>query len=137
LITATAECFGDAAREYEELDEIKALHDFAQCAPDAVKPDLTARVRARLNDAADIIFDYDISDADDEHDIEHLRAMMWGFEKTFDVDLTSIYERLDEKLAEIQAPFEELPDDWFDRKDDGGSDATDADIVAMFGALSE
>ena len=137
LIAATAECFGDAAREYEELDEITALHDFAQCAPDAVKPDLAARVRARLTADADIIFDWNISDADDEHDIEHLRAMTCGFEKTFDVDLTSIRERLDEKLEEIRTATEEPPDDWFDRKDDEGSDATDADIVAMFGALAE
>ncbi len=91
----------------------------------------------RLADDADSIFDCDISDADDEHEIEHLRAMARGFEKTFDVDLTSIRERLDEKMEEIRKETEETSDDWFKQKDDEGSDATDADIVAMFGALLE
>ena len=137
LIAATTKRFEDAAKSYEELDEIVALQEFAQSVPLAISPDLVFRVKARLEEDADGIFDYDITQADDENDIGLLREIAHAFEQTFNVDLNSIDERLGEKLDEIRTAIDEPPDNWFERTDDTGSDATDADIVAMFGDFTE
>jgi hypothetical protein len=137
LIAATVGCFESTTRQYEQLVDIIALHKFAQCAPRAIKPDLTARVKARLEKDADGIFDNAITEADDEYDIDHLREIVWGFEKTFDVDLSPITDRLEEKLEEISGSVSEQHEDRFERKESAQVDATDADIVAMFAALTE
>jgi hypothetical protein len=137
LIKATAKKFEDETMGYDELDDIVALCYFIESVPEAVSNHLIDRVKLQLEQDADLIFDWDISSADDEHSISQLREDVSRIEEAFNVELTSVTERLDEREEEIRYNDEEPPDDWDERRDSRSSDASDLDILAMFEGLKE
>lgn len=112
------------------------LHQFMKLVPNAVSKDLVGRVKEKLLTDADSIFDWDISNATDEHEIDELRKKARELEQTFVIDLSLIHEQLDEREEEIQFPGE-MDDDWFERRERDVQDASDDDILAMFNCLKE
>ena len=134
VVEAVAQRFEDI-EEYEELDDIIALQDFIGVAPKAVSDNLVNRVRANIKKETDAIFDWNISQANDEEEIERLRSVANRMEETFNVTLDSVYERLDEREEEILNQFDEPPDDWDERGRSASKDATDAEILSMFGSF--
>jgi hypothetical protein len=137
LIEAVAREFEDEARGYDELGDIVSLQDFIKAAPQAISKSLIGRIQAKLDEEADMVFDGDISDADGEHDIDRLRGIASEIERTFHVDLSFIQLRLDAKEDQIREQLDEPSDDWYEGGKNTYRDASDAEIVAMFGSLLE
>jgi len=123
--------------QYEELNDIIALQDFICAAPGAVSNALVERVRAKIKKDADVIFDWNISQADDEEEIEDLRNVADTMEKVFSVALNSIYEQLDEKEEELRNHSDEHPDEDYEESYHARTEATDEEILSMFGSLLE
>jgi hypothetical protein len=90
----------------------------------------------RKEEGFDII-DWDISQADDENELDELDNIAAAFERTFNVSLEIIHERIEEAKEELQTRIEEPPDDWYDDEPKPATDADDTEIIAMFGCLSE
>jgi len=136
VVEAVAQRFEDI-EEYGELNDIIALQDFIRVAPKAVSKTLIERVRTEIKEEPDIIFDWYISEANDPHEIQRLRSVANRIENDFNVALDSVYERLDEREEEIIRGPDELPDDWEERDSEPSTDATDGEILSMFGSFLE
>ena len=137
LIKAASLSLEDAKKEYEELDEVIVFHQFMKLVPNAVSEDLVERVKEKLLKEADSIFDWDISNATDEHEIYNLRKIARELEQAFVIDLSSVHDSLNELEEDIRSRIEEVDDDWFERGEREMVDASDSDIVAMFNGLEE
>ncbi len=133
---AAARRFEDI-EEYDELNDIIALMDFICAAPGATSSALIERVGAKIKRKADAIFDYDISEANNEDDIEDLRDVARKMEEVFNITLDSIYERLDSKEEELRDRFDGDPDEDYERGAHASAGATDEEILSMFGSLLE
>jgi len=108
-----------------------------EIAPGVVSEDLLHRVAMTLDEDSDLIFDWNISDADDENQLDNLVETADEFERVFDVSLEAIHERIEEKRDELRACMDEDPDDWHDREHQKAPAAEDGDIIAMFGGMFE
>jgi len=113
------------------------LMDFICAAPGATSNALVERVGAKIKRKADAIFDYDISEANNEDDIEDLRDVARKMEKVFNITLDSIYERLDSEEEELRDRFDGDPDEDYERGSHASAGATDEEILSMFGSLLE
>jgi hypothetical protein len=133
---AAARRFEDI-EEYDELNDIIALMDFICAAPGATSNTLVERVGAKIKRKADAIFDYDISEANNEDDIEDLQDVARKMENVFNITLDSIYERLDDKEEELRERFDGDPDEDYERGSHASAEATDEEILSMFGSLLE
>jgi len=136
LIDLATKLYEDAD-EYEDLQQFEYFKNFVKVAPGAIGKDKTQAVNTRLNEEGYDIFDYHISEADDENELDELDNLATDFEQTFDVFLESIHDRIEEAKEEIRARIEEPPDDWYDDEPKQARDADDTEIVEMFGCLSE
>ncbi|AOS83709.1 hypothetical protein BIU88_05830 [Chlorobaculum limnaeum] len=136
LIDLATKLYEDAD-EYEDLQQFEDLKNFIKVAPGAIGEDRTQAVKTRLNEEGYDIFDYHISEADDENELDELDNLATDFEQTFDVSLESIHERIEEAKEEIRTRIEEPQDDWYDDEPKQATDADDSEIVEMFGCLSE
>jgi len=133
---AAARRFEDI-EEYDELNDIIALMDFICAAPGATSNTLVDRVGAKIKRKADAIFDYDISEANNEDDIEDLRDVARKMENVFNITLDSIYGRLDNKEEELRERFDGDSDEDYERGSHASAEATDKEILSMFGSLLE
>lgn len=136
LINAGARLY-DAANEYEELDQFVALKDFIEAAPHGIDEDRIRAIGQKLSKDGDIIFDWDIGQADDDSQLDELDDTAAAFERIFAASLDSIHERIEEKKEELRTRFDEPPDDWYNEGSTKDWEATDSEIVEMFGCLSE
>ena len=136
VVEAVAQRFEDI-EQYGELNDIIALQDFMRVAPKAVSNTLIERVRAEIKEEADVIFEWYISEADDRYEIERLRSVATRMETVFGVALDSVYERLEDREEELASGFDEVPDDWEEAGTQPPTDATDAEILSMFGGILE
>ena len=134
----------DAARrayesidDYEELDQFLALKDFLSVVPGSVSEELLHRVAKKLDEGSDLIFDWEIDQADDENELDELDRTARSFERVFGVSLNNIHERIEEQKEELQTRVDEPPDDWHDSEPRQAPDASDAEILAMFGSMFE
>ena len=127
----------DEPNNYEEPNDLMALCYFIESVPEVIDTQLIERVKLIIEEEADLIFDWDITSADDEHTISQLREDISRIESAFDVDLVSLRERLDEREEEIKYNDEEPPDDWGERGSSRSPEASDSDILAMFEGLKE
>jgi len=134
-LVSTAVATYDQLELYEELDDIVALKDFIKVVPGAVPETLIQRVRQTLEEQGYEIFDWKISSADDEIELETIEETVADLEEVFDVPLVGISEEIEEQKEEIQRLGTEPPDDWFDREPVEAGDAGDNEIVEMFGSM--
>ncbi len=136
VVEAVARKFEDI-EQYDELNDIIALQDFIGVAPGAASNALVERVRAKITEEADVIFDWYISEADDDDEIEHLRSVANRMERVFNVALDSIYKRLDEQEEELRNRFDEHPDEDSEEGYHASTEATDEEILSIFGSFLE
>ncbi|ACF47373.1 hypothetical protein Paes_2382 (plasmid) [Prosthecochloris aestuarii DSM 271] len=136
LINAGARLY-DAANEYEELDQFVALRDFIKAAPGAIEEELILAVGEKLSQDADTVFDCEIDQADNDSQLDELEDTATSFELVFGASLESIYELVEERKEELKMLYDEPPNDWHDEDPMRDREATDSEIVEMFGCLSE
>ena len=136
LIIAASVAF-EANVIYEELEDIVALKDFIEVAPEAVSEALIQRVREILENNCDEIFDSNITNADDENELDDLEKTVSAIENVFNLRLEHIQELIEEQKEQIRMQIDGPPDDWYERNAEELVDATDADIVAIFGSMFE
>lgn len=136
LIDAARRVF-ESIDDYDELDQFVALKDFLSVVPGSVSKELLDRITERLDEDSDLIFDWEIGNADDENELDELEKTADAFERVFDVSLNNIHERIEERKEELQTSVVEPPDDWQDSKPRQAPDASDAEILAMFGSMFE
>ena len=136
LIIAASVAF-EANVIYEELEDIVALKDFIEVAPEAVSETLIQRVREILENNGDEIFDSNITNADDESELYDLEKTVSAIENVFNLRLEHIQELIEEQKEQIRMQIDGPPDDWYERNAEELVDASDADIVAIFGSMFE
>lgn len=123
--------------EYEELHNLIALNDFIEAAPGVVSEELLQRVAAILHDESAYVFDWVISQADDEHELSKLQRKARDMEATFGVSLEEIHTRIDNQREEIEAHMADPPDDCYEDREFGAPEAEDGEILSMFASMFE
>jgi hypothetical protein len=76
------------------------------------------------------MFDWHISNVDDESELEESEKTAAVLERTFGISLENTGERMGEQ-------FDEPPDDWYDQERLESHDADDSEIISMFGGMFE
>ena len=135
LVNAITCSIEDGAIDFEDYDEIEPICQFIQIEPDALSGNFIKSTGKLIQEQAEYIFDWPVSQADDEIDIRNLRESVERFEAVFNIDLQVVNEMIDGQEENIQERFDELPDDWGESKEGSFPDATDEDIFSMFGSL--
>lgn len=124
----------DDAFESYTLELVSDLYDnFVDILPQ----DYRDKVNILLTANSDMLFDYDISSATDESELEDLRTLAEKIADQFDIDLTYICKRIDDKTEELRYNMAEPYDDREEGYDDKSDEISDEDIVDMFTTLKE
>lgn len=122
----------DDMLESSTLDIISNLYEhFADLLP----KDYYTTVADKITHHNDVVFDYDISSASDESELEDLRTLAEKIAEQFCVDMHYIYKRIDDKVDELRYNMSEPYDDREDSYDDKPDVFSNEDIFDMFSTL--
>jgi hypothetical protein len=135
LIDASVSLYGDA-NDYEKLQQFVALKDFVAAAPSAIDECDLQTIGEKLSEDGSVIFERDISQADDERELNELERIATAFELTFGASLDTVYELIGEKKEELQKTMDEPHDDCLESEPEETHDAGDSEIIEMFESIS-
>ncbi|MBN1182045.1 MAG: restriction endonuclease [Bacteroidales bacterium] len=122
----------DEIEDMENLDDALAFGEFYQLRKDFIKESLFEKIQQKIQEEYEYLFDYDITNANDDYEIRSIRKTARQLETQLGVSLYDVFERLDSKEKEINETFDEPSDDYYNNRSKTIIVATDAEITGMF-----
>lgn len=137
LVRAIATNIESGIHDYEEFSELNPICEFIKIEPEALSSQFVETVGELVQQDAEAIFDWVISQADDSFDIIVLRANVESFETVFNIELSDVYQMIEAQEEELNERFDDSTDDWSEPIEDSLPEATDCEIISMFGSLHD
>lgn len=127
----------ESLREDACSEMYEVLCDIDEAFGEALPQDIRDVATASLVNDSEMIFDYDISSATDESELDDLKSRAQLIEGHLGVDLHKVVQRIDEQIEEVRLKMPDDPDDYSDTRSSEQADVSDNDIVDMFNTLRD